>query len=393
MFDCLIICFNGDTFNTGFTTRVRAISTELTGLNLRLITVRFVPMFHRGRRWKGHWDEKTCGGLIEIPAIPISRSKVARLLSCILCRLITRILIFMLRPAIVQAECHEAAALVVNLNFPGRLYIDIHGAAPEEAAYSRRGRVPYDNSIVDWMNRTEEAIMQSADRLILVSEGMSRHLQEKWKVVRDERTVIVPVFSSARFFAPIDKCLWRKKLKVEHKTVFVYSGGMQKYQCIEETLVWFRAIRNRLNDAHLFIFTADVQTAKRLVVTEDASSIDIISVNEIDLPNLISIADFGFVLREDELLNRVSAPTKAVEYVSRGVRLLCTASAGNAPDLAKMFDAGIVIPLEFNNDALEVLIEEIIRTSALKLDQPAVNSYISRSRFKEAIVDLYSTNH
>lgn len=388
----VVVGFNGDTSSTGFASRVRAVTAEMTMDGSRALVVRFVPLPHRGRSWKPTFPRNGQVDLLEIPSLPISRYAGLRKVSVKISGRILRAIVGRVRPEVVQCECHEAAAIGGQLDFPGLLYADLHGAAPEEALYARQADGRTDLSIVDWLNRIESAIVRRFDKLIVVAPRMIEHLETKTGFAVSDKTVVLPVFADEKFFRPLHKDRIKKELGLEGKTVFLYSGGLQRYQCIDQTIHWFRELTARVPNAAFLIYTPGPEIAAQRVqdlLGHIPGNVRIESVARDNLPDYISAADFGFVLREPEVLNAVASPTKAVEYLARGVRLICTEHAGSAVDYVKRFGAGMLVPLVPDAVDVDRAVANIDCLMTMEVPVEAVHAELSRGGYANALRQLY----
>lgn len=388
----VVVGYNGDSASTGFASRVSSIAAEMTKEGTRALIVRFVPMPRRARSWKRTWHRGDQVDLLEVPALPISRYAGLRTLSVAISARILWAIVAWIRPQIIQCECHEAAALGSQLELDSLLYADLHGAAPEEARYARLAAGSRDMSMVEWLDEVESQIVRRFDKLIVVAPKMIQHLEEKTGVPVREKTAVLPIFADESFFKPLRKQHFKRELGLDGKTVFLYSGGMQRYQCIDETIAWFQALSAWIPNAFLLIFTPAPDVAKRRVLAvmgDLPSNIRITSVCHANLADQVSAADFGFVLREPELLNAVASPTKAVEYLARGVRLICTKDAGNACEYVDRFASGLIVPLAPTVEDVDRATIEISRLLLKDVPVDAVHRQLSRAGYAGVLRELY----
>lgn len=388
----VVVGFNGDSSSTGFASRVSSMTAEMTKEGARALVVRFVPMPRRARSWKRTWQRGDQVDLLEVPALPISRYAALRTLSVAVSARILWAIVAWFRPQIIQCECHEAAALGSQLELDSLLYADLHGAAPEEARYTRLAAGRSDMSMVDWLEEVEARLVRRFDKLIVVAPKMIEHLEKKTGVSLRVKAAVLPIFSDESFFKPLRKQHFKRELGLDGKTVFLYSGGMQRYQCIDETIAWFQALSARIPNAFLLVFTPAPEVAWQrvsAVIGELPGNIRIASVSHADLADHVSAADFGFVLRESEVLNAVASPTKAVEYLARGVRLICTKDAGSAFDYVDRFGAGLIVPLVPTSESVDQAAVEIDRLLSVEVPVEAVHSQLSRVGYAEVLRQLY----
>lgn len=389
----IFVCFNGDAPTSGFATRVNNLVHQVYGLGCIVTVVRFFPAFKGSVTWGNEFNDINIK-LLEIPVFPISRSKYLRSLSLNFSIQVLNYIIGNIEPDIVQAECHEAAAIVCASNFKGAVYVDVHGAGPEEAYLSRKIRGASDFSMVDWMNEAETRFLDRADTLIAVTTNMVKHLEIKHNKIIENRVKILPIFVEDYFLRKIEKNKVRKKLNFGDEVVFLYSGGVQVYQCLDRTIDFFVRIKKFIPSARLMILTPGVSVVIEKIKTLDPGVSEYIylrSCTKDELPDYISAADFGFVIRDKDVVNYVAAPTKCVEYMARGVRVICTEFSGNAIDYVNKFNYGVSVTPELNDSDLSCVINYV--EQKFEFDEGVMSSIrksISREEFNFAIKSLYN---
>lgn len=108
------------------------------------------------------------------------------------------------------------------------------------------------------------------------------------------------------------------------RQIYCYSGSYKPWQCVDLMLSSFVAKSRDDQRAFLLILTPDVLLFSRALeqtIIESASYM-VLNVATIDLLNYLCAADYGFMLREDDIINWVSRPTKMLEYQAAGVSIL-----------------------------------------------------------------------
>jgi hypothetical protein len=127
--------------------------------------------------------------------------------------------------------------------------------------------------------------------------------------------------------------------------VLLYSGGLQEYQCIAETLAVAAHWAKR--GGRLVFLTQDRETAIRRLAQAGIpeSSCYVGSAAPASLRGYFLQADFAFILRHDNIVNRVASPVKIGEYLGCGVPLLYTACTGDIPGIAAARRIGIEMDL------------------------------------------------
>ena len=147
---------------------------------------------------------------------------------------------------------------------------------------------------------------------IYVSERMHDYYQDTYRV-KDKNFFIMPCFN---------KKLNEEAFSVVNKYAnpsFVYAGGMDKWQCIEETLDIFCQIEENIPAASLTLLTKDKAKAEELIKKYNIKNykISFVSLNNLDAE--LMKYKYGFLIRQDHIVNNVSTPTKMNSYLANGV--------------------------------------------------------------------------
>lgn len=112
----------------------------------------------------------------------------------------------------------------------------------------------------------------------------------------------------------------------------VYSGGMAKWQCVDETLQLFKRL-SKINDCLRFKLMSreiDALTARCTAAGVDTARCDVGSFAQKDVPAQLSKATVAVVLREDTIVNRVASPLKVGECLAAGLPLILSSCVGDA---------------------------------------------------------------
>ncbi|MDM8163937.1 MULTISPECIES: hypothetical protein [Coriobacteriales] len=159
----------------------------------------------------------------------------------------------------------------------------------------------------------ENAALRGAEKIFLVSDAMLRHYEEKYDISIAEKSMVM---------ACSNETLHPEAFYVEGKyenPVFTYAGSLVSYQCVDQMLEAFRSVREKLPRSELLLFTGEVEEARRKVEAIGVSGVIVDCKPRQELWRHISRAKYGFVLREDRVVNRVATPTKISSYLANGV--------------------------------------------------------------------------
>jgi hypothetical protein len=188
----------------------------------------------------------------------------------------------------------------------GKILVDIHGTVPEEERMLGRPEVAAEYAPV------EEAVLRSAKCCILVSNAMQQHYLRKYPDA-SFRSIILPIVQRIQPLRP-NGAASRPDLPVH----VIYAGGIQAWQNIDAML----QLSARAGGFAQFSFLskewrAIQAAARRHDVSPSATRYGVAGKDELQAE--YEGADFGLVLRDDDIVNRVSCPTKLFDYLSHGI--------------------------------------------------------------------------
>lgn len=179
---------------------------------------------------------------------------------------------------------------------------DLHGVVPEEHAY-----VGADAQAAHF-GRVESFVLRHGWRHLVVSDAMGAHLRAKYPRLAPALTTL-PVVTPAA--AP--------RLDAKRSDVLraVYSGGTHAWQKIDAML---DAIARAPPHVPIDLLTPDVAVLRASVARRRLESrVTVRSVPPERMPDEYARAHLGFVLRDDNVVNRAACPTKLQEYLAHGV--------------------------------------------------------------------------
>jgi glycosyltransferase involved in cell wall biosynthesis len=158
------------------------------------------------------------------------------------------------------------------------------------------------------------------------------------RLLEDKPTAVIPSAASEDVFF-FDECLRarsRQKLgySADHR-VFVFSGGMQPYQCLDRTVEIFHKLIAEDVTARLLIMTPNAPASIRALQSRSQGYIRVIEAAYHEVNSYLNAADAGFLLREKNLLNEGASPTKFAEYCLTGLAVIMQNTVKDAFDMAR----------------------------------------------------------
>lgn len=174
----------------------------------------------------------------------------------------------------------------------------------------------------------EKIAVNSAEIIVTVSNKQ----YYKWNI--NKKHVKYPMIPSKAFFnenKESDKI--RKQLNIPlDATVFVYSGGTAVWQMCDETVELYKKIEDNMQKTFFLILTTNQKCFKELIDKYSIRNYKIITIPYGDVYKYLDVADFGFCIRENHIVNNVASPTKILEYLSRNVKPIITDCIGDFSD-------------------------------------------------------------
>ena len=212
----------------------------------------------------------------------------------------------------------------------------------------------------DQLNGDEKSAFVNSDGIVTVSASLKNVLTKRHGL-GSLNHIIAPCGVSMSRFENVkkDRRESRSHLGIENKIVFVYLGGLYKWQLIEETVSIFANIYKFEKRSYLLIITnSNVKDCKKKLQDfgVDKKNYGFLSLSGEEVPMYLPVGDFGFLLRENNPVNVVSSPTKTGEYLASGMPIITTKYAGDASEIISKSGCGYII-----NDLSGVNYEEIIR--------------------------------
>ncbi|QCW98783.1 glycosyltransferase family 4 protein [Aggregatimonas sangjinii] len=265
---------------------------------------------------------------------------------------------------------------VYRRNRKAKIIIWFQGLLPEEnkmlmgANLFQKLRFP----IYNWMER--KTIHHSYFNFF-VSDRMKRHFSEKY-AYDNSNFLIIPCYN---------KNLKREYFSssIKPKTSFVYAGGIYPWQCFAETIAIYKEVERKNNNAFLTVLTKDQEKAENMIKMEGIKNYKINYVSLEEVMHELGNHKYGFLLREDNIVNNCATPTKMNTYLSAGLMPIHTYAVHSFNEHINLDKFEIKGNLESEKSKLA---EEILVHDDIQIDY---NTYydVCHSNFKEYFDDTH----
>lgn len=266
-----------------------------------------------------------------------------------------------------------------------RFILDVHGALPEEYVY-------LNNMVSTWLERVESNSMLNSDTIICQSNEMQRHIFKKFNI---ESNVVVYRcgVDTKVFHRDTHKRMSLRQILgySDNDIVFVYSGGMHKWQKVDDVLDMFVQYHINNRNSKLLVLTKEKDTFRdKLMKLEDnydvISACQVYSLSYDEVPDYLNAADVAFLLRDNDIMNAVASPTKLSEYLACGLPVISTKVSKSwleEQGLKYIFNADEEsiehISSFMNGISSDAIVDYAINNLSLEIDRANVKRYFMQN--------------
>lgn len=181
------------------------------------------------------------------------------------------------------------------------------GATADESYMRNHSKLRY------WMlNKIDTFAMKKARFILYVSEYMREHYEQLAGCSFKEKSYIMPCFNEV-----YDETVYQ--YKDYEKKVFTYVGSLDLWQCFDQTAILYKQIEEHIPNTLFKVLTFNVDEAKRILAEKGVKNYSVACVPKEKVKQELLETTYGFILREDNMVNRVATPTKFSSYLASGV--------------------------------------------------------------------------
>lgn len=257
----------------------------------------------------------------------------------------------------------------------------IQGILPEESLMKHNSKLRY------WLlSMLEKHALKRAKLLFVVSNEMVEHLQDKYNIDIRSKTFIIPCFNT-----DVSEASFSNPERYNQK-IFTYVGSLSKWQCFDETLAVYAKLTRVLDGCELRVFTPSVNEAKARA-KGIASNIYVDYLPDKQLQEEMRKVTFGFIVRDDSIVNRVATPTKISTYLANGVIPIYSSTLKSFSMRAREMKYAFALDNNLSNlDELIAFCNHPINIEALKQEITSVfTDYYNREKYVEEIAERFGS--
>ncbi len=221
---------------------------------------------------------------------------------------------------------------------------DIHGAVEELIEFKVENRIKnvIRKLIYPIFVKNEKKYFPMCNGAFVVSEELKKYVAEKFGLT--EHLFVIPCAVHKDILTineiNIKRAAAREKYHIcKQDVLFIYSGGVSPWQCIDESVEIFKQLSEKDGRYKMLLLSGNRQTIEKY----QSEKIIIDSLPASQVQDVLYAGDFGFMLRKNYVTNRVAYPNKFLEYVSAGLKIITTVNLTDIAYNVKEKEIGYVL--------------------------------------------------
>lgn len=181
------------------------------------------------------------------------------------------------------------------------------GVTADESYMRNQSKLRY-----SMLNYIDCFAMKKAKMILFCSDFMKKHYENLANQSFSHKSYLMPCYNEELSLTDIDKKDYDKKY-------FAYVGSLDLWQCFDKIAALYKEIENIYPEARFKVLTFSVQEAVEKIEALEIKNYEVKSVKKEEVQNELKDVVYGFVIREDSVVNRVATPTKLSSYLSVGI--------------------------------------------------------------------------
>jgi glycosyltransferase involved in cell wall biosynthesis len=239
------------------------------------------------------------------------------------------------------------------------IHADLKGIAPEEELNYSNAALPSRFLKYLALKYIEKTVLPKVDSISVVSDRFAERISKITNLPLDSIYSIPSVYYEDQFYADDDiRQEYRKKLGVlDNEKLVFYSGGLQKYQSVENIFKFFKKIEE-MNGIRTLLLLSDEAIKMGLSEKYGLNNTITMTATGKDVNGYYNAADIGVAFRSEDAVSQVSCPTKIPEYIATRNSVILHKNIGDFGNILQNKEFADV--RQGNQDILDMSIDEIL---------------------------------
>ncbi len=208
-------------------------------------------------------------------------------------------------------------------------------------------RLVNDDAIIASVKRLEERALRETVRQLAVSNALVKYWKEAYRIDRTATAEIIPCTLSQNTTAKPSNETERQQLRQQHgisadDVLLVYSGSAAGWQSFTALFNWLAELLSEQGNVRLMLMT-QIESLENTALADFADRVMIRWVEPQMVKQYLGMGDYGLLLREESITNRVASPTKFAEYLAAGLKVIVSPHIGDFSEFVEKHGCGLVI--------------------------------------------------
>ncbi|MEO6884629.1 MAG: hypothetical protein ABI199_11470 [Bacteroidia bacterium] len=203
-----------------------------------------------------------------------------------------------------------------------------------------------DEKMIQEIEQLEKEVVLNSDFRIAVSNQLVEHWKTKFNYTKNSHVVIPCTINKVFRDVVINEnsiLESRKKMGfTDEDIVLIYSGSVAGWQSFQLLQDFIKNTFSNQNNLKIF-FLSDEDEKITQMKNEFPNRVFNKKVKPNEVPNYLMAADYGLLIRENTITNKVASPVKFAEYLSCGLKIIISENLGDYSEFVSQKDCGIVL--------------------------------------------------
>lgn len=257
------------------------------------------------------------------------------------------LLLWFMRPRTIMARGIFATVLARRSRMWTRYFRLVFDARGAYHAEFSEYRMIDDDAFIDKVKRLEQKAIRKSDGILAISNALIAYWKETYGFDTPEKVQVIPCTLAQSHEKPLMNDSDRTALRKQHgidpnHTLLVYSGsaaGWQSFETLFDQLA--RLLQEQPHIRVLLMSPIESLAGTALEPFTDRVLLKWVAPDAVS--DYLAMADYGILLRESAVTNRVASPTKFGEYLAAGLHVLISPEIGDYSQFTLQHQCGAVL--------------------------------------------------
>lgn len=204
-----------------------------------------------------------------------------------------------------------------------RRYINIiyraRGIIPEESFLRNNSRLRY--NILSFI---EKFTLSKSSHILTVTNKQREHFMNKYHM-SDKKFIVIHNYVSKEEYKLIETA------DIHDYREVVYLGSLSKWQSFDKIITIFKNISYKDSEVKFLVCVDknDVKKAESMLIDNGIKSFEVVNLGYKELIERVSLSTAGIILRDNNLVNKVSCPFKIIDYIQANIPIILSNNIGD----------------------------------------------------------------